>query len=155
MEFPIRFHPFQEPDLALLLGLMLDSDWSGLERGLRSHWSAVCPAVFPPKADPCDLAIDDAAAKHYLLDPITALACGEIDEAEDRSIDSQSLTGLATKIGMDLSVRAGQVCGKVFRAGELTYTCRCLCWLIRHIIYYFLIFLIFFTIDIARDPLTA
>ncbi|CEF64505.1 E3 ubiquitin-protein ligase UBR2 [Strongyloides ratti] len=106
-----------------------DEDWILATKLLYEHWTENCPKVFVEKTEnPWLSNINEARVYDELIRPIASLYIGEeikpadFEDDEDRGC---SLQRLANEYGCSVENDGkGQICGKRFENGELTYHCK-------------------------------
>uniref|UniRef100_A0A0K0EPA5 E3 ubiquitin-protein ligase n=1 Tax=Strongyloides stercoralis TaxID=6248 RepID=A0A0K0EPA5_STRER len=106
-----------------------DEDWILATKLLYEHWTETCPKVFVEKTDnPWISNINEARVYDELIRPIASLYIGEEIKSNDYKDDEDrgcSLQHLANKYGCNIENDGkGQICGKRFENGELTYHCK-------------------------------
>uniref|UniRef100_A0A915CE69 E3 ubiquitin-protein ligase n=1 Tax=Parascaris univalens TaxID=6257 RepID=A0A915CE69_PARUN len=102
-----------------LISVARERDWRETERLLYEHWSQQCPLIFAPNAiAPWDVKVDEAKINDVLLHPVATAYC--LDESA-----GADLKPLVVSCGLkEDGSRAGNICGRVFKCGEATYSCK-------------------------------
>ncbi|KAH7722004.1 Zinc finger in N-recognin family protein [Aphelenchoides avenae] len=107
-----------------LLKAAREEDWPRASELLYEHWSSLCPTTYTaPTEQPWENRYDESKINENLLHPIAAMFCGEEKYREPH--EEASIRKLTTTAGVaSTQRRPGQICGRVFRNGEPTYTCK-------------------------------
>ncbi|EPB72222.1 ATP-dependent Clp protease adaptor protein ClpS [Ancylostoma ceylanicum] len=104
-----------------LVSAARQANWENARDLLYRHWGSECPKLYAPNPDhPWEIAQDDKDINKALFVPLAGAFCA------DSSVTDSSLRPLIEQSGLSAEGRRpGQICGHVFKSGELTYSCKC------------------------------
>ncbi|VDO89529.1 unnamed protein product [Heligmosomoides polygyrus] len=110
-----------------LVSAARQADWDRARELLYHHWSSECPKLYAPNPDhPWEQVNESANHKILIWPPHSALfvpLAGAF--CADSSVTDSSLRPLIEQAGLSSErKRPGQICGHVFKSGELTYSCK-------------------------------
>ncbi|KHN74189.1 E3 ubiquitin-protein ligase ubr-1 [Toxocara canis] len=102
-----------------LISVAKKGDWREAERLLHEQWSQQCPLIFAPnESAPWDVKIDETKINDILLHPVATAYCLDENVGSD-------LKPLMVSCGLKGDEnRPGNICGRVFKCGEATYSCK-------------------------------
>ncbi|ETN84892.1 ATP-dependent Clp protease adaptor protein ClpS [Necator americanus] len=103
-----------------LVSAARQANWENARDLLYRHWGSECPKLYAPNPDhPWEIAQDDKDINKALFVPLAGAFCA------DSSVTDSSLRPLIENSGLPTEGRRpGQICGHVFKSGELTYSCK-------------------------------
>ncbi|VDM67451.1 unnamed protein product [Strongylus vulgaris] len=103
-----------------LVSAARQANWENARDLLYRHWGSECPKLYAPNPDhPWEIAQDDKDINKALFVPLAGAFCA------DSAVTDSSLRPLIEKTGLSAETRRpGQICGHVFKNGELTYSCK-------------------------------
>ncbi|KAK5981388.1 E3 ubiquitin-protein ligase [Trichostrongylus colubriformis] len=103
-----------------LVSAARQADWDRARELLYHHWGSECPKLYAPNPEhPWEAAQDDKDINSALFVPLAGAFCA------DSSVTDSSLRPLIEQAGLSSERRRpGQICGHVFKSGELTYSCK-------------------------------
>uniref|UniRef100_A0A914YGR9 E3 ubiquitin-protein ligase n=1 Tax=Panagrolaimus superbus TaxID=310955 RepID=A0A914YGR9_9BILA len=107
-----------------LIQAVRDESWPEATQLLYNHWSERCPKLYTtPDEEPWDNKVDEDSINKELLAPLAAMYI--LDNQEISKGEPVSLKPLTEKVGIKETLRKpGQLCGRMFRHGDPTYTCK-------------------------------
>uniref|UniRef100_A0A7E4W1J9 E3 ubiquitin-protein ligase n=1 Tax=Panagrellus redivivus TaxID=6233 RepID=A0A7E4W1J9_PANRE len=107
-----------------LMESVRNENWLDATNTLFAHWSEKVPELYGAiEVEPWDLKFDEDKINRELLAPVAAMYI--LEEPVVTTGEVVSLKGLTSKIGIsETSRRPGQLCGKLFKNGDPTYTCK-------------------------------
>ncbi|KAK6024217.1 ATP-dependent Clp protease adaptor protein ClpS, partial [Ostertagia ostertagi] len=102
-----------------LVSAARQADWDRARELLYHHWGSECPKLYAPNPEhPWEVAQDDKDINSALFVPLAGAFCA------NSSVTDSSLRPLIEQAGLSSERRRpGQICGHVFKSGELTYSC--------------------------------
>ncbi|KAK6056854.1 ATP-dependent Clp protease adaptor protein ClpS [Cooperia oncophora] len=103
-----------------LVSAARQADWDRARELLYHHWGSECPKLYAPNPEhPWEVAQDDKDINSALFVPLAGAFCA------NSSVTDSSLRPLIEQAGLSSERRRpGQICGHVFKSGELTYSCK-------------------------------
>uniref|UniRef100_A0AC35FZC7 E3 ubiquitin-protein ligase n=1 Tax=Panagrolaimus sp. PS1159 TaxID=55785 RepID=A0AC35FZC7_9BILA len=107
-----------------LIQAVREESWPEATKLLYNHWSEKCPKLYTtPDDEPWDNKVDEDSINKELLAPLAAMYI--LDNQETIKGEAVSLKPLTEKVGIKETLRKpGQLCGKMFKHGDPTYTCK-------------------------------
>ncbi|PAV65136.1 hypothetical protein WR25_18491 [Diploscapter pachys] len=103
-----------------LVSAVRTADWPRCRKLLYAHWLQTVPALYTPTAEvPWNQTHDDEAINEKLFLPLASAFCANFDLSEPSLISLNEQAGTTPE-----SRKPGQICGHVFKSGELTYSCK-------------------------------
>uniref|UniRef100_A0A158R6B5 E3 ubiquitin-protein ligase n=1 Tax=Syphacia muris TaxID=451379 RepID=A0A158R6B5_9BILA len=102
-----------------LLDAVRNKNWDKCEQLLYEDWTHKSCELFAPNVDaPWDTKLDDDKINSQILSSIASAFC--MSETDGIDLDPlMSICGLSSN-----ALKKGRICGRVFRNGEATYSCR-------------------------------
>ncbi|KJH53350.1 ATP-dependent Clp protease adaptor protein ClpS [Dictyocaulus viviparus] len=103
-----------------LVSAARQADWDRARELLFHHWGSECPKLYAPNPDhPWEISEEEKDIDSALFVPLAGAFCA------DSSVSDSSLRPLIEQAGLSgEKQRPGQICGHVFKSGELTYSCK-------------------------------
>ncbi|VDM51589.1 unnamed protein product [Angiostrongylus costaricensis] len=103
-----------------LVSAARQADWDRARELLFHHWGSECPKLYAPNPEhPWEISEDEKDINTALFVPLAGAFCA------DSSVTDSSLRPLIEQTGFSGEKhRTGQICGHVFKSGELTYSCK-------------------------------
>lgn len=103
-----------------LVSAARQADWDRARELLYHHWGSECPKLYAPNPEhPWEILEDEKDIDAALFVPLAGAFCA------DSSVTDSSLRPLLERTGFSGErYRPGQICGRVFKNGELTYSCK-------------------------------